>query len=61
MKRQYLTEDIDQIQRYFPGAHTVALHTPFDITPGSRRLVVDTFRAEHTPAMPWQRGLRWTI
>lgn len=32
MSRHYLTEDIAQIKRYFPGARTVALCTPFDIT-----------------------------
>jgi len=31
MKRQtYLEEDLALICRYFPGARTVALHTPFE-------------------------------
>ena len=30
--RQYLHEDLAQIQRYFPGARRVALRTPFDLT-----------------------------
>ncbi len=35
--RQYLTEDMLQIQRYFPGAKPVALRTPFDLTPPPKR------------------------
>jgi len=30
--RAYLQEDLHLIRRYFPGAKTVALHTPFDLT-----------------------------
>jgi len=32
MTRTYLTEDISLIQKYFPGAKTVALMTPFDLS-----------------------------
>lgn len=28
----YLTEDLAQIMRYFPGAQPVTLNTPFDLT-----------------------------
>lgn len=28
----YLTEDLSQILRYFPGARPVTLDTPFDLT-----------------------------
>jgi len=28
----YLTEDLAQIMRYFPGAQPIALNTPFDLT-----------------------------
>lgn len=31
-RRAYLHEDIQLIRRYFPGAKTVALRTPFDLT-----------------------------
>lgn len=31
MERHYLEEDLQMIQRYFPGAKTVNLRTPFDI------------------------------
>ncbi len=57
--RHYLTEDIEQIKRYFPGARAVALHTPFDIAPKPRRLTIDTFRAEQEPTAGWQGMLRW--
>ena len=59
MSRHYLTEDIEQIRRYFPGARAVALRTPFDITPKPRRVVVDSFRAEPDLTVNWRRGLRW--
>ena len=29
----YLTEDLAQILRYFPGAQAVTFDTPFDLTP----------------------------
>lgn len=31
-RRAYLHEDLRLIRRYFPGAKTVALRTPFDLT-----------------------------
>lgn len=31
-RRAYLQEDLELIRAYFPGARTVALHTPFDLT-----------------------------
>ena len=57
--RHYLTEDVEQIKRYFPGARAVALHTPFDISPKPRRLAIDTFKAEQESATSWQGTLRW--
>ena len=57
--RRYLTEDVEQIKRYFPGARAVALHTPFDISPKPRRLAIDTFKAEQESATSWQGTLRW--
>ena len=30
-RRAYLQEDMELIRTYFPGAKTVALHTPFDL------------------------------
>jgi hypothetical protein len=32
MQREYLTEDLRLIQKYFPGAKPVAMCTPFDLT-----------------------------
>lgn len=31
-RKEYLEEDIRLIRKYFPGARTVALRTPFDLT-----------------------------
>lgn len=31
-RREYLEEDVRLIRKYFPGAKTVALRTPFDLT-----------------------------
>jgi hypothetical protein len=31
-RRAYLQEDLQLIRRYFPGAKTVALRTPFELT-----------------------------
>ena len=42
----YLTEDLAQILRYFPGAQPVALDTPFDLTD---RPVRRKTRRSHTP------------
>ncbi|MFZ1483624.1 MAG: hypothetical protein WAS36_01265 [Candidatus Saccharimonadales bacterium] len=30
--RNYLVEDLAQLQRYFPNAKPIAIETPFDIT-----------------------------
>ncbi|QQS19388.1 hypothetical protein IPL85_03820 [Candidatus Saccharibacteria bacterium] len=57
--RQYLTEDIGQIQRYFPGAQAVTLRTPFDLSPPHRRIIGDVFRAKR-PIKHWGESLRWT-
>jgi hypothetical protein len=35
MRRVYLEEDVQLIRKYFPGAKTVALRTPFDLTSAS--------------------------
>lgn len=59
-RRQYLTEDLEQIQRYFPGAESVNLRTPFDLTPKPRRIIADMFRDESS-VPTWRGKLRWTI
>ena len=58
-QRQYLTEDLTQIQRYFPGAEALRLRTPFDLTPTPRRIAIDTFR-DTPPVRGWKGKLRWT-
>ncbi len=58
-RHQHLTEDLEQIQRYFPGARAVTLHTPFDLTPRPRRIMVDMFRNEPQVAHGWRGKLRW--
>lgn len=40
----YLTEDLAQILRYFPGARPVTLDTPFDLT--DRPVAIKTTRLE---------------
>lgn len=59
MKRQYLTEDIAQIQRYFPGARAVTLRTPFDITPKPPRIIRDVFRQTQQTATSEQEAVLW--
>lgn len=54
----YLTEDLAQIQRFFPGARPVTLRTPFDIDTRPRSVVADIFHQEKT-TREWQRVLRW--
>lgn len=59
-QREYLSEDLEQIQRFFPGAKPVAMRTPFDIDVGPRGQFVDIFRAEK-PTRQWRGVVRWTI
>lgn len=58
MKRYYLTEDIAQIQRYFPGSEAVAIETPFGLTnkPPRRRTYADIFQSL-VPKLRWD--VRW--
>lgn len=61
MIRHYLTEDVEQIQRYFPGAQAVVIRTPFDITPKQKRIITDLFCTDETTNDSWQgRELQWT-
>jgi len=60
MERAYLEEDLRLIQKYFPGAQPVALHTPFDIGVSGRprpSLAPDTYRAEKRSR--WFGDLTW--
>jgi len=62
MKRTYLEEDLYLIQKYFPGAKTVALHTPFDLTQRPAyvpRLTTDNFQDTATERSTWHGGILW--
>jgi len=62
MKRAYLEEDLNLIQKYFPGAKTVALRTPFDLTRGAvrlPRLAPDSFQATEPSHRGWSGGVLW--
>ena len=61
MQRTYLEEDLSQIRKYFPGARTVALRTPFDLSVVSEdpwELRSDTFR-EEVSEYQWHGDLSW--
>lgn len=61
MNRVYLEEDLQLIQKYFPGAKAVTLHTPFELTERERRprLAPDTFRDTDRPTN-WLKDALWT-
>jgi hypothetical protein len=62
MKRVYLEEDMDLIRKYFPGAETVALRTPFDLTAhGHRlqRLSAKSLHNEDALHSGWEGGILW--
>lgn len=65
MERQYLHEDIRLIKRYFPGARTVSLRTPFDLTdrPVRRHYALpDTFQDDGKGSMEfgWPGDTVWS-
>ncbi len=53
MLRAYLEEDLNLIQKYFPGAQAVAVRTPFDLDVRPRRMLsrqlLDSFRDDQEP------------
>jgi len=62
MKRTYLEEDIELIQKYFPGAKSVALRTPFDLTHSAQRLprlTLESFHDTGKPHASWRGGILW--
>lgn len=66
MSKHFLHEDVDQIQKYFPGARTVALHTPFDLTqrPSTQTqtrvgITPDPFRDKEQGSEGWYGDLAW--
>jgi hypothetical protein len=63
MKRTYLEEDLELIRKYFPGAKTVALRTPFDLTARGRRasrLGTEDLQDSDAPRNSWGEGILWT-
>ncbi len=60
MKRTYLEEDIELIQKYFPGARTVNLRTPFDLTRAGGPARPSTFRELNESALDWNGAALWT-
>ena len=59
MKRTYLEEDLQLIKRHFPGAKPVALRTPFNLTPPSKRLLPLTEEFHDRPRRGWKGGVLW--
>lgn len=62
MKRAYLEEDLGLIQKYFPGAKTVALRTPFDLTQRPApidRTIVDSFQNTQARDRSWHGDVLW--
>ena len=61
MKREYLEEDLQLIRKYFPGARTVNLRTPFDMTQRRvrPRLNPAAFRDDN-PENEWIGEALWT-
>lgn len=58
--RTYLEEDLHLIQKYFPGAKTMTIRTPFDLDTargGGHAAQVDPFRVQ--PESRWYGDLRW--
>jgi hypothetical protein len=62
MNRTYLEEDLHLIRKYFPGAQTVRLRTPFDLTPRRReeRFNTTSFRDTNDSAGTWLGAVVWT-
>lgn len=58
MNRTYLEEDLELVRRYFPGARTTTLRTPFDLTRRSRmpQLSGDTY---HDSGSDLHGGVLW--
>ncbi|MEO6760892.1 MAG: hypothetical protein ABI220_00750 [Candidatus Saccharimonadales bacterium] len=61
MKRTYLEEDLHLIQKYFPGAKTVSLHTPFDLTdkPADGHGAAADLYHDSQPGSHWYGDLAW--
>jgi hypothetical protein len=63
MKRTYLEEDMELIQKYFPGARSVSVRTPFDLSAPRRRMTrlsADNFHDTAGPTHGWILDTLWT-
>ena len=62
MKRTYLEEDIELIQKYFPGAKAVTVRTPFDLSHDGRRQPRTTVQLRDADDLRggWQWRALWT-
>ncbi|HSX06083.1 MAG TPA: hypothetical protein VLF69_06485 [Candidatus Saccharimonadales bacterium] len=58
MKRHYLEEDLELIQKYFPGARQMRLRTPFDLTARGPQ-AGEGFRPTNTPRYGWTKETLW--
>ena len=62
MQRMHLEEDLELIEKYFPGAKAVALSTPFGrMHTRSRnpRPTADSLHTTRNPHEGWTRGVAW--
>lgn len=57
--RNYLVEDLAQIQRYFPSAEPIAIQTPFDLTERSLMMTPAHEEAEPYNLPDW--SAQWTM
>ena len=63
MKRSYLEEDLSMIQKYFPGARSTTIRTPFDLTQRDTpmsHLEPDSFHDTTEPGSNWIQDVLWT-
>lgn len=59
MTTQYLEEDLQLIQRYFPGARAVKLRTPFDLTEFGDPWRLRSDDCDELCAVRWYGGVQW--
>lgn len=66
MNRTYLEEDLNLVCKYFPGARSSVLRTPFDLSVGpidrAKLLRDDVVVVEQNCTHPdWQGDLLWNL
>jgi len=60
MTRAYLEEDVLLIQKYFPGAKTVSLNTPFDLSRLEDPWALRTDDCGEFTEPKWQNEVYWS-